>query len=403
MDNPTKTNTPFPSRAVYLQITIVVLGFSLLVFLSALFIGNIVNKHMHNSIEAAFKDTEINITTDLKELETLLHYISETVRLMILEGRTFDSVADYITDMTGHIMHSDERLKQYATGIYGFFDVFGGKFHDGTGWQPPESFVPHERPWHQAAVTANGKVGVTDPYTSIAWGSYTLTFSRRIFDHDGKPLGIVCLDVLLDRVRDYAVNTSFTQGGYGLLLNKQIEVLAHPDQTMWGMALRDIDAGYRTLADDLEQGVAVTERRMNNYKKEPCVVSFRQFENGWHIGMVIHEKTYFKEMKKMRLTLIIIGLALAALFIMIILRLSQARKELQNIQGEQNLTEREREIFTLLLKGISPKEIASILKVTYNTIIFHQKNLYRKLGIQSIHELFARYSSDQNGLTYKVL
>jgi DNA-binding CsgD family transcriptional regulator len=394
---PTETNSPFHSRAVYVQIAIVVLGFSLLVFLSTLFIGDIVNKHMHNSIEAAFKDTEINITADLKELETLLNYIAETVRIMILEERNFDAVANYLTNMTGHIMTADERLKQYATGIYGVFDVFDGRFHDGTGWQPPESFMPHERPWHKAAVLADGKVGVTEPYTSIAWGRYTLTFSRRIFDHDGTPLGIVCLDVLLDRVRYYAVNTSFTQGGYGLLVNRQIEVLAHPDQAVWGMALRDIDAGYGTLADDLEQGMPVIERRMYNYKKEPCVVSFRQFDNGWHIGMVIHEKTYFKEMKKMRLTLVIIGTALAVLFITIILRLSQARKELQYIHGEQNLTDREREIFTLLLKGVSPKEIASTLNVTYNTVIFHQKNLYRKLGIQSIHELFARYSSVPNG------
>ena len=389
-----KENNIFHSRAVYVQILIVVLGFSLLVFLSTLFIGNIVNEHMHNSIEAAFKDTEINITADLKELETLLHYISETVRLMILEGRNFDMVAEYITDITGHIMSVDERLKEYATGIYGVFDVFGGKFHDGTGWQPPESFVPHERPWYKAAVTADGKVGVTDPYTSIAWGSYTLTFSRRIFDNDEKPLGIVCLDILLDRVRDYAVNTYFTQGGYGLLLNKQIEILAHPDQTMWGMALRDIDAGYGTLADDLEQGVQVIERRINNYKKEPCVVSFRQFDNGWHIGMVILEKEYFKEMRRMRLTLIIIGIALAALFITIILRLSQARKELQYFKDEPGLTVREREIFTLLLSGKEPKEIAINLKITYSGVNYHIKHLFGKLGIQSRAELFVKYQKN---------
>ena len=73
-----------------------------------------------------------------------------------------------------------------------------------------------------------------------------------------------------------------------------------------------------------------------------------------------------------------------------------AETEEINIKDNLNLTDREREIFTMLLKGISPKEIAYPLKVSYNTVIFHQKNLYRKLGIQSIHELFARYSSDQS-------
>ena len=56
-----------------------------------------------------------------------------------------------------------------------------------------------------------------------------------------------------------------------------------------------------------------------------------------------------------------------------------------------NLTSREREIFTLLLTDKPPKEIASFLKVSYYTVDFHRKNLYRKLGIQSRTELFAKY------------
>ncbi|MCL2212180.1 MAG: helix-turn-helix transcriptional regulator [Treponema sp.] len=62
-----------------------------------------------------------------------------------------------------------------------------------------------------------------------------------------------------------------------------------------------------------------------------------------------------------------------------------------NKKEELNLTPREQEIFTLLLKGTSPKEIGYTLKISYETVHHHQKNLYRKLGIQSIQELFAKY------------
>jgi DNA-binding CsgD family transcriptional regulator len=289
------------------------------------------------------------------------------------------------------MMTADERLKEYATGVYGVFDVFDGRYHDGTGWNPPPSFVPANRPWYKAAVLADGKVCITEPYVSIATAEYTLTFSRRIDAPNGIPMGIVCLDILLDRVRDYAVNTYFTQDGYGLLLNRQTEVLAHPDQAMWGKALRDIDSGYSVLADDLEQGVPVFERRMKNYKKEACVVSFRQFDNGWYIGMVIHEKAYFKEMRRMRLILIAVGIVLAALFSTIILRLSQARKELQDIKGQDGLTDREQEIFNLLLAGKEPKGIAGTLKISYSGVNFHIKNLLGKLGIKSRAELLVKY------------
>jgi len=64
-----------------------------------------------------------------------------------------------------------------------------------------------------------------------------------------------------------------------------------------------------------------------------------------------------------------------------------------NKKEKLNLTPREHEIFTLLLKGTSPKEIGYTLKISYETVHHHQKNLYRKLGIQSIQELFAKYSS----------
>jgi len=67
--------------------------------------------------------------------------------------------------------------------------------------------------------------------------------------------------------------------------------------------------------------------------------------------------------------------------------------EKTNINKEQIslLTKREREIFNLLLDGISPKEIAFSLKIKLPTVIFHQYNIYNKLGVHSINELLVKY------------
>jgi DNA-binding CsgD family transcriptional regulator len=59
-----------------------------------------------------------------------------------------------------------------------------------------------------------------------------------------------------------------------------------------------------------------------------------------------------------------------------------------------DLTARERKLFDLLLTGVSPKEIAHKLNITVHTVAFHRKNLYNKLGVQSIQELFAKYSTN---------
>jgi len=64
-----------------------------------------------------------------------------------------------------------------------------------------------------------------------------------------------------------------------------------------------------------------------------------------------------------------------------------------NVQNKLELSPREHEIFTMLLNGRAPKEIAYTLKISYDTVLYHQKKLYRKLEIQSITELLTRYGN----------
>jgi len=72
--------------------------------------------------------------------------------------------------------------------------------------------------------------------------------------------------------------------------------------------------------------------------------------------------------------------------------LNLANKPDTETNANIELTSRENEVFSMLLSGMNPKEIAYSLKVSYYTIDFHRKNLYRKLGIHSRVELFIRYS-----------
>jgi len=58
---------------------------------------------------------------------------------------------------------------------------------------------------------------------------------------------------------------------------------------------------------------------------------------------------------------------------------------------EYGLTSREREVFTLLLTtGGAQKHIAGQLDLSADTVKFHVKNIYRKLGVQSRAELEAK-------------
>ncbi len=58
---------------------------------------------------------------------------------------------------------------------------------------------------------------------------------------------------------------------------------------------------------------------------------------------------------------------------------------------QSNLTQREKEILQLLMKGLSYKEIASNIFISLETLNSHIKNIYRKLDVHSRSELAARF------------
>jgi DNA-binding NarL/FixJ family response regulator len=60
---------------------------------------------------------------------------------------------------------------------------------------------------------------------------------------------------------------------------------------------------------------------------------------------------------------------------------------------QSKLTEREKEILQLLIKGNSYKEIAGSIFISVETLNSHIKNIYRKLNVHSRSELAAKYGN----------
>ena len=59
--------------------------------------------------------------------------------------------------------------------------------------------------------------------------------------------------------------------------------------------------------------------------------------------------------------------------------------------GASVLTQRERQISQLLLRGHSSKSVARQLKIAPGTVMVHKRNLFAKLGISSQYELFSLF------------
>jgi signal transduction histidine kinase/CheY-like chemotaxis protein/HPt (histidine-containing phosphotransfer) domain-containing protein len=309
---------------------IVFAAFAVMAFVSYFFVGDIERKHLFRNAEKAISSTHAYIEADLMEPETTLGIIAETIRDMILKGSTFDEVSEYITFITNYML-ADDKFMSYATSVYGFFDVFDGKFHFGTGWIPPDDFVPQNRPWYKAAIDAGGTVGITEPYLVMSLGVIAITYARQIFDEDGRQLGVVCLDVMLDRIREYAANTFITEGSYGILADKELNIIAHPHREFWGRSVHDINVG-EVIANILKQGETISEHRSIDYTGNQVVLFARQLKNGWTMAIIAYSKDYYKSVSRIGFMISALGLVMSIILNIILMRIAMAK----NMADERN-------------------------------------------------------------------
>ena len=291
----------------HVQVLSVFLAFSLMVIFSYSFMGRIERKHLLKDVENAMSNTQIYIEADLMEPETTLGVVSENVRNIVISGASLDEVHLYIRNITEYLI-SNERHLSYITDIFVFFD---NRLLTSGEWIPSDDYVVQERPWYKAAVEANGDVGVTEPYLSLTTNENSLAFARQIFDNEGRPLGIVCLNIKLERIGGYAVNTFVTRDSYGILLDKDFNVIAHPHPGFLGRHLSLMNDGEAILTD-LQQKNEIFERKATDYRGQNSVLFVKRLNNGWYLAIIAYSEMYYQSVREIGLILLALGIIMAS-------------------------------------------------------------------------------------------
>jgi signal transduction histidine kinase/CheY-like chemotaxis protein/PAS domain-containing protein/HPt (histidine-containing phosphotransfer) domain-containing protein len=155
----------------------------------------------------------------------------------------------------------------------------------------------------------------------------SVAFSDHIFDEDGKPLSVVFLDVHLERIKTMAVKTQFTENGFGLLLNENLEIIAHPNPSMVGMAINDANCDMAAFENDIRQNGFVYDRAAVDYRGIESIFFIEKLYNGWYMGIVTPKGEYYKNANNMTIILIIMGLIMSGILVIILLRISTEKNK----------------------------------------------------------------------------
>jgi len=128
-----------------------------------------------------------------------------------------------------------------------------------------------------------------------------------------------------DALRKYVVDLQITEGGYGMLLSKELNIVAHPFSKFLGASLHNSNIPISIFEDELMRGQEIFERKIVNYAGIKEVMFFKQLENGWYLGAAAPEDKYYRNAIKIAEILSVIAFALALLLGIILIRIIRMR------------------------------------------------------------------------------
>jgi methyl-accepting chemotaxis protein len=112
----------------------------------------------------------------------------------------------------------------------------GGIWVSGDGWYPntdPDwdyEWDPPKRPWHQAALANPEKIMLVEPYIDAQTKKLVVTFSRTVSNDTGAIIGIIAVDVELDKVLEIVTRQKITADGLTVLIDRTGLFIVHPDE-----------------------------------------------------------------------------------------------------------------------------------------------------------------------------
>jgi len=320
-DTAKKNNIGEVLRRNYRELIFVFAAFALMALVGYFFIGRILRNRLLAGAEDIIYTAGANIRVGLSEAETTLinsYYVLEN---MVEQNASHQDILDYLTITTEWMRRRDQGLLGYY-GIYGFIN---GEFYDSMGLNASGDYIPQRRPWYRTAIQSGRSIAYTAPYEDIRTGDTIISAVRNIDIKNGEIAGILSVDISIQWLMEYVHSLELAPGGYGMLLNRGLTFVAHPNSALLGKQLQDLGQGYDEAARILRSGGDVFARRIIDSSGNSVIVFFRQIFNGWYVGIVTPYSAFYRDLHVSATILILLGLALSLSLCFILLRFSAAK------------------------------------------------------------------------------
>lgn len=304
-------------RAHYPQVLFVCGAFFLMVTISCFTVSQVIRREVMSTVSVALGESEKTIRSYLREPGVAFTNIYVALQDKLDRGESQENILQYLTRINLAIKSSPETILGFR-GAYGYIR---NEFIDSIGMNPGPDYVPQSRPWYQLAVRKSSAT-YTAPYRDNDSGKSVITCVQELYGKTGDYYGVLALDVDLSWVMEYAKSLRFTEGGYGMIVNQYLSVIAHPEGGLIDKPLQDIGGGFAAVAEQLRRHKAVTALSVEDINGKNVIVFFRELYNGWYVGSVMPASAYYADLYNTALILIALGAILSGALSFLLLRLS---------------------------------------------------------------------------------
>ncbi|MCL2665533.1 MAG: hypothetical protein FWE82_07970, partial [Defluviitaleaceae bacterium] len=328
----------FPVRMPYMQIVSVFFAFGLMVFAGIFFGYNLENTHLRRESEMTAESVNARLTAELRELETMLGIVSETISEMLHNGSDFSGVSEYI-QLINKMVGNDAQIVGFIT-IFAMFDMFESPdeiiFY---GLEPERDwaamiergeFAPEEREWYKVAAEAGGKIAATEPYADLLTGRSTFTYARSIYNARGERVAIVCVDVSLDRIHKFSESNMERHIINWFMLDKNLTVIAHYDSELIGLNLNELPGSLPDMEKALTSGNAAINEKITDHMGETRNIYFMELDNGWFLGIATLVDNYYSNLHSIQMFLLFFGMASAVGLSAVLTRIYLQKKKAED-------------------------------------------------------------------------
>jgi len=294
-----------------------------MVLVSYFYVRGIVQEQMLNYSDRTISSAEFEIKSLLAQYEISLGNFAFSTEHMILNEYSQEEILALFIKWTNWLSSSQENFQEF-NGIYGFIR---GDFLDGTGWEPPDSYIPQSRPWYVGAAAVNGRIYYTVPYVDVDTGEVVVSISVCVFDAGYRRAGVIAMDVNISSIVEYIGTLNIANDGYGVMLNEKMVFVMHPNEDFIGVNITDVGNfnNYAEIGYMLSNNEPVSAFVFTDANGQQSIAYFRALFNDWQIGIITPLASFNRNVTQLALVLSVLGFVLMSILSYFLIRFSIAK------------------------------------------------------------------------------